>query len=98
MFQRVLYISAMAAAIVAVIFLWAISPDLSPSGTAHADHSDRPHLEIESITPEVGEEGRHLTVTLKLSRPLKDNEKYCYNAVPVQIQISGRMRFVLRVG
>ena len=34
-----------------------------------------------SITPEVGEEGGSLRVTLKLSRPLTADEKWCYPSV-----------------
>ena len=43
-----------------------------------ADHTDRPTVRIKNVMPEVGEEGRSVTVTLKLSRPLTEDEKYCY--------------------
>ena len=79
MFQRVLYISAMAAAIVAVIFLFAaFSSDLSSPGTAHADHPSLPEVSIVNLSPEVGEEGGHVRVTLRLSRQLTQDEKFCY--------------------
>ena len=79
MFQRVLYISAMAAAIAAVILLFAaFSSDLSSPGTAHADHNGRPTVSIKNVMPEVGEEGRYVRVTLELSRKLTDDEEWCY--------------------
>ena len=84
MFHRVRSISFMAVITTALIFLLValFASSLSSPGTAHADHPDgRPTVSIKSIMPEVGEEGRSVTVTLKLSRPLTNDEKYCYNAV-----------------
>ena len=52
---------------------------LSSTGTAHADHSGMPEVSITGITPEIGEEDRRLRVTLKLSRPLTEDEKFCYS-------------------
>ena len=40
--------------------------------------TDLPEVSIYAVMPEVGEEGRSVTVTLKLSRPLRTDEKYCY--------------------
>ncbi len=48
------------------------------SGGLSSDHSSRPVVSIENITPELGEEGNILRVTLKLSRPLTADEKFCY--------------------
>ncbi len=44
-----------------------------------ADHTDRPTVRIKSVTPEYGEEGTDLRVTLALSRQLTADEKYCYS-------------------
>ena len=44
-----------------------------------ADHSSRPTVSITSVTPEFGEEGTDLRVTLALSRQLTADEKYCYS-------------------
>ena len=80
MFHRVPFIfptSVVTAAVILVLAaLFALS--LSSPGTAHASHSSPPTVSILSITPEVGEEGRNLRVTLQLSRPLTEDEKYCY--------------------
>ena len=80
MFHRVPFISpasvVTAAVILALAALFALS--LSSPGTAHADHPDLPEVSITSITPEIGEEGGRLRVTLQLSRPLTADEKYCY--------------------
>ena len=80
MFHRMPVTAIAALGIAAFLAIASIlsSSSLSPPGTAHADHSGRPTVSIASITPEVGEEGRNVTVTLKLSRPLTDDEKYCY--------------------
>ena len=43
-----------------------------------ATNHDLPEVSIYAVMPEVGEEGRSVTVTLKLSRPLRTDEKYCY--------------------
>ena len=40
--------------------------------------TDLPEVSIYAVMPEVGEENRSITVTLKLSRPLRSDEKYCY--------------------
>ena len=40
--------------------------------------TDLPEVSIYAVMPEVGEEGRSVTVTLKLSRPLRADEKFCY--------------------
>ena len=42
------------------------------------DHSDRPTVSIKSVTPEYGEEGTNLRVTLRLSRELTAHEEFCY--------------------
>ena len=90
MFHRVPSISFTAVATTLLIFLLVALFASSPSspGTAHADHpeDDLPEVSIKSIMPEVGEEGRSLTVTLTLTRAstenkLTDDEKFCYNAV-----------------
>ena len=79
MFHRLPFISVTTAAIAVLVFLLLILSHSSFSpGTAHADHSGRPTVSIKSIMPEVGEEGRNVTVTLKLSRPLTDDEEWCY--------------------
>ena len=64
------------AMLVALVALF--SSSLSSPGTAHADHSSRPTVSIKAVMPEVGEEGSTVTVTLKLSRQLTDDEKFCY--------------------
>ncbi len=82
MFHRMPFILATAATLAVVAFFFAaVSSPFTPDSVAHADHSGRPTVSIASITPEVGEEGRNVTVTLKLSRPLTDDEKYCYNNI-----------------
>ena len=83
MFHRLSF-SAFAVLLLAVLVGLAalFSSSLSSPGTAHASHGSRPTISVMSITPEVGEEGRYVRVTLQLSRPLTDDEKYCYNAVP----------------
>ena len=82
MFHRVPFISPTSVATVAVILalaaLFALS--FSSPGTAHASHSDMPEVSIVSITPEVGEEGSNLRVTLELSRALTVDEEFCYPA------------------
>ncbi len=43
--------------------------------------ADLPEVSIKAVMPEVAEESdeeKHITVTLKLSRPLRADEKYCY--------------------
>ena len=40
--------------------------------------ADLPEVSIYAAMPEVGEENRSITVTLKLSRPLRSDEKFCY--------------------
>ena len=40
--------------------------------------TDLPEVSIYAVMPEVGEEDRSITVTLKLSRPLRADEKFCY--------------------
>ena len=42
--------------------------------------TDLPEVSIYAVMPEVGEEARSITVTLKLSRPLRADEKFCYPA------------------
>ena len=80
MFLRLPFAAFPALGVAILVALAALfSSSLASPGTAHADHSSRPTVSIASITPEVGEEGRSVTVTLKLSRPLTDDEKYCYN-------------------
>ena len=84
MFHRVPSFSFIAVATTALIFLLAVlfASSLSLPGTAHAGHGEsRPTLSITALMPEVGEEGSRVSVTLKLSRPLTDDEKYCYNAL-----------------
>ena len=80
MFHRVPFISptsvVSAAVILVLAALFALS--LSSPGAALADHSDRPTVSIKAVMPEVGEEGSYVTVTLKLSRPLTDDEEWCY--------------------
>ena len=83
MFHRAPFISPKAVVTTALILLVGVLLAFSlsaPQGTAHADHSGRPYLEIKSIMPEVGEEGRSLTVTLELSRQLTEDEEFCYPA------------------
>ena len=81
MFHRLPSFSIAAATAAALIFLLVLlfASSHSSPGTALADHNGRVHLAIESVMPEVGEEGRWMTVTLKLDRPLKETEKYCYH-------------------
>ena len=43
-----------------------------------ATNHDLPEVSIYAVMPEVGEEGRSVTVTLKLSRPLRADEKFCF--------------------
>ena len=43
-----------------------------------ASNHDLPEVSIYAVMPEVGEEGRSVTVTLKLSRPLRTDEKFCF--------------------
>ena len=80
MFHRSPTISARSLAVAAVILLVGVlfALSLSPPGTAHASHSGLPEVSIKAVMPEVGEEGRKVTVTLKLSRPLTDDEEWCY--------------------
>ncbi len=82
MFHRVPFISPTAAAATALIVLFGVvfALSLSPPDTAHADHGSRPTVSIAGIEPEVGEEGRDLTVILRLSRPLTADEKFCYRS------------------
>ena len=80
MFHRLPVISVATAAIAVLAFLLLTLSPSSPSlGTAHASHSDKPTVSIKSVMPEVAEEGRYVRVTLKLSRPLTEDEKFCYN-------------------
>ena len=80
MFHRVPSFYFIAVATTALIFLLAtlFASSLSSPGTAHASHPDLPEVSIASITPEVGEEGGYLRVTLRLSRALTVDEKFCY--------------------
>ena len=80
MFHRVPFISPASVVTAAVILVLAalFALSLSSPGAAHADHPDLPEVSITSITPEIGEEGGRLRVTLQLSRPLTADEKYCY--------------------
>ena len=80
MSHRVPFISPTSVVTAAVILVLAalLALSLSSPGTAHADHPDLPEVSITSITPEIGEEGGRLRVTLQLSRPLTADEKYCY--------------------
>ena len=48
-------------------------------GPLGSHSGQRPTVSIKSVMPEVGEEGRSVTVTLKLSRPLSEDEKFCYD-------------------
>ena len=50
------------------------------SGGLSSTHSSRPVVSISSVTPEFGEEGKDLRVTLKLNRQLTADEKYCYGS------------------
>ena len=43
--------------------------------------TDLPEVSIYAVMPEVGEEDRSITVTLKLSRPLRADEKFCYPSI-----------------
>ena len=81
MFHRVPFISPTSVVTAAVILVLAalFALSLSSPGTAHASHSSPPTVSILSITPEVGEEDRNLRVTLQLSRPLTEDEEYCYD-------------------
>ena len=81
MFQRVPSISSFAVAAAALIFLLAVlfASSLSSPGAAHAEHSSPPEVRIKAVMPEVGEEGSQVTVTLKLSRQLTEDEQYCYS-------------------
>ena len=83
MFHRVPSFSFIAVITTALIFLLVVlfASPLSSPGTAHADHSSPPMVSIAGIEPEVGEEGGHLRVTLRLSRPLTADEKWCYPAI-----------------
>ena len=65
--------------VMGVLLVPSLSSFSSPQGTAHADHSSRPTVSIKAVMPEVGEEGSTVTVTLKLSRQLTDDEKFCYH-------------------
>ena len=79
MFHRLPYFLATAAALAVVAFLLsAVSPTFTPE-TAHASHGGSlPQVSIVDITPEVGEEGGRLRVTVQLSRPLTADETWCY--------------------
>ena len=84
MFHRAPIISPAAVLTTALILLVGVllALSLSPPSTANADHGGSlPQVSIVSITPEVGEEGGSLRVTLKLSRPLTADEKWCYPSV-----------------
>ena len=80
MFHRLPIVAIAALGIAAFLGIASLfsSSTLSSPGTAHASHSDLPEVSIASITPEIGEEGGRLRVTLQLSRPLTADEKYCY--------------------
>ena len=54
------------------------SPDRDVGYRFSASHPDLPEVSIASITPAVGEEGSYLRVTLRLSRALTADEKFCY--------------------
>ena len=81
MFHRAPFISAAAVATTALIILLGLlfALSLSSPGMVHASHSGMPEVSITGITPEIGEEDRRLRVTLKLSRPLTEDEKFCYS-------------------
>ena len=80
MFHRMPLISATAVFTTAFIFLLTVlfASSLSSPGTAQASHSDPPEVSIVDLSPEVGEEGGHVRVTLRLSRQLTQDEKFCY--------------------
>ena len=80
MVHRVPFIPTASVVTVAVILALAalFASSLSSPGAAHASHPDLPEVSIASITPEVGEEGGYLRVTLRLSRALTADEKFCY--------------------
>ena len=81
MFHRAPLISPAAVLTTALVILVGVllALSLSPPSTAHADHGGPPKVKIKAVMPEVGEEGSDVTVTLKLSRPLTADEKYCYS-------------------
>ena len=83
MFHRVPFISTASVVTAAVILVLAalFALSLSSPGTAHASHPDLPEVSIASITPEVGEEAANLRVTVRLSRALTEDEKFCYPAI-----------------
>ena len=79
MFLRLPFAAFSALGVAILVALAALfSSSLASPGTAHADHSSPPTVKIKAVMPEVGEEGSYVTVTLQLSRPLTDDEKYCY--------------------
>ena len=81
MFHRVPFISVTSVLIAAIVLVLTIlASHSSLQGTAHASHGGAlPEVSITGITPEIGEEDRRLRVTLKLSRPLTEDEKFCYS-------------------
>ena len=83
MFHRVPFISSASVVTAAVILVLAalFALSLSSPGTAHASHPDLPEVSIASITPEMGEEAANLRVTVRLSRALTEDEKFCYPAI-----------------
>ena len=83
MFHRVPFISSASVVTAAVILVLAalFALSLSSPGTAHASHPDLPEVSIASITPEMGEEAANLRVTVRLSRSLTEDEKFCYPAI-----------------
>ena len=80
MFHRLPFISVTTAAVaVLALLLLMLSPSSFSPGTAHASHgTSLPEVSIKAVMPEVGEEGDNVTVTLKLSRALTADEKWCY--------------------
>ena len=55
------------------------SPDPDAGYRFSSQGTDLPEVSIYAVMPEVGEEDRRsVTVTLKLSRPLRADEKFCY--------------------
>ncbi len=80
MFHRMPFTALAALGIAALLGIVSLlsSSSLFFPGTAHADYPVLPEVSIASITPEVGEEGGYLRVTLRLSRALTEPEKFCY--------------------
>ena len=62
------------------------------SGGLSSTHSSRPVVSISSVTPEFGEEGKDLRVTLKLNRQLTAARNIATEAVAAHEKKDGRMR------